>query len=215
MKKILIIITWPVSLYACLALSFINATSSSNGFILSAISFLAMMILIILQIIYFAYKKQENRKEDILNAILPFLFFLFLLLRNYVDFGCGTTIGISGYKEHIGVLSLINMPRTTALIGLCISYAIIIAAIIFKYSFLFKRINKFRNIKILEKIVKIIMIISGLIVEAVEIISYIINSRLNGKFLVLIVFYWFVYFVINIVIKVKSTFPEKKDIDER
>lgn len=192
MKRFLTALTWAASLFSCLDLSMVTADSSIGDIVLSLSAFGTMIILIVIQILH-AVKRKDNILGTVLSSIMPFLLFSFLLLRNYVNFGYGDTLGILGYYEPLGILSMVGMSRTIAFIGLCISYAVFCATVLFRYSLVEKMSDRFK------KSIIITAAIFGVIIEVIGINVYFAGHRLSGLFILSVIVYILLYFLLNII----------------
>ena len=187
MKRFLTALTWAASLFSCLDLSMVTADSSIGDIVLSLSAFGTMIILIVIQILH-AVKRKDNILGTVLSSIMPFLLFSFLLLRNYVNFGYGDTLGIL-----LGILSMVGMSRTIAFIGLCISYAVFCATVLFRYSLVEKMSDRFK------KSIIITAAIFGVIIEVIGINVYFAGHRLSGLFILSVIVYILLYFLLNII----------------
>lgn len=195
MLMLLSVITWVVSLYSCLLLSVETFDIITKDDIHSIITFFLMILLIVIRLLYSV--KQKSGKGEIINALLPFWYFSFLLFRNYLSFGNGSTIGILGYYQKMGILSKFNMSDITAWYGSCICYAIITVSFIFKYIHLLKKYKENINVKTMT----VTVLIAGLaITKAVG-----FAENISGVIYLFVIFiYWFTYYVLLLFMKLHN-----------
>ena len=123
-------------------------------------------------------------------------------MRNYVDFGYGNTVGILGYNKQLGVLSIFNVSRTSTFMCLCALYIMIFIAFIYKFTAELEQYDFYGKDNFV-KIIKVLIIAMGGIVEIREMFAYFISGRLRGIFLLSVICYLGAYLMGKSVLKIK------------
>lgn len=201
MKGIIITVTWATSFFSCILFSVTSVESSKNDIVISLVSLTIMLILIVLQIFFAVFKKQKANVNGIINATMPLVYCLFLLFRNYINFGYGNTLGILGYSKQIGILSMFNITRTAAFFYFCFLYLIITILFSVKYWLL---IMDYTNKKGIAAKLLSAIIVSNIVIMVIGISNYFNTNRLSGLFILSSVLYWCVDFIIFTITKQQS-----------